>query len=182
MSGDWRTPGAVLVGCGVIAIVTGVGLARISRAIEGRLPGLATSSAVADPQARFPAASPEPPVPAPPAAATALVEYPLVTYDSFDRRFSGPLLAEAEAKCWAAADARHASEDIVYLLLDVATDGTVLQVEPEEPPPDPRDPEQAKLAELHRCVATVAKKVRFMTLPAAVRGARVAAHRHVQKN
>jgi hypothetical protein len=167
--------GAVLVGAGQVArTLDGRGFSANALDMRPASPAVshAPFSLAAPPGAAAPAA---------PAQPAERGELPIVTYDSFDRRFTGPILAEAEKACWVPAVARGASEDIVYLFLDVAVDGVVQKVEPEEPPPLP-DPQLGKLAELHQCIARMAKKVRFMPLPAPVRGARVAAHRHVQKD
>jgi len=186
----WATPGAILLGCGLIALTVWMGAARIATAVGERPKNEVAPSATVT-NAGVLAAS-RPPIPAveapgastatPPAGSgSAPLERPIVTYDSFDRRFEGKLVNEAEKKCWGPAAARNVRDDIVYLYLDVATDGTVQKVEVEDSAPHGVDPELEKLRELHRCVGDIAKQVRFMPLPAPVRNARVAAHRHVQK-
>jgi hypothetical protein len=177
----------VLIGSGVVAWAVLHGAGSISRALDGRIQAAAPAHESARPGAEAsPSVSYEPAPaaargaassPPAPAGSTAL-ELPIVTYDSFDRRFAGALAAEAERRCWAPAVARGASEDTVYLRLNVAVDGSVQSALVEEGPRGPtEDPGQVALRPLRLCVADVVRGMRFMRLPEPVAGAYVAAHR-----
>jgi hypothetical protein len=181
------TPAAVLIGSGVVAWAVLHGAGSISRALDARFQAVPPALEPARPGADVPpaassgtalaaTASAAPSSPAP--AGSTPLELPIVTYDSFDRRFAGALSAEAERRCWGPAVARGASEDTVYLRLNVAVDGSVQSALLEEGPRGrTEEPEQVALRPLRQCVAEIVRGMRFMRLPEPVTGAYVAAHR-----
>jgi hypothetical protein len=176
---EWLGPAAVLTGAAAVCVSVVYGAARVATAIEQRAPA-APASGVPLPASPnlAPAAAPASVTSAaPPAPDGGVLELPIVTYDSFERRFAGPLAAEAEARCWKPAAELGPADEVIYLYLDVSVDGRVERAVVERRPPLAAPPPKAHIEALGRCVAEVARKVVFMRLPEPVSSARVAAHR-----
>lgn len=189
MKAEWLTPAAVLAGALLVSLSVVRSAAHVVAALDRRalpvaqvasLPGASPAASPSEALPLVTAASPGVPPPALAVAAAApgdggVLELPIVTFDSFDRRFNGKLQAEAEARCWASGKKQWPADDVVYLYLDVATDGRVERAEPRVVL-GPQDDAPLRSV-LERCVAELARRVVFMRLPEPVKQARVAAHR-----